>query len=225
MSISADVQVLEPGEIVTLFEVNLVQLGGDVFRFHPHRINAPITFQAKQYDPWPAEAEGFARTGQAPPQPTLTLGNVNGAITSLCMMHQDMVGATVTRRRTIAKYLDGYPEANPSQEFEPDIWIIDRKSYEDRDKVQFELASAMDLEGQMLPGRFITSGRCLWLGIGGYRGPYCSYAGPPVAKEDDTPTDDPAQDRCGGRVSSCKLRFGETGQLMFGSFPAAGMVR
>ena len=117
------------------------------------------------------------------------------------------------------------PSADPTQEFQPEIWIVERKAYEDRDKVQFELASAMDLEGQMLPGRIIISARCLWLSIGGYRGEYCGYTGGPVAKLDDTPTAVPGEDKCGGRVVSCKLRFGADAELPFGSFPAAGMMR
>lgn len=231
MSLTADIQTLEPGAIVNLLEVDFTEIGGPIQRFHPHQQEAPIWFQGQQYHPWPMEVEGFARTGQSQPQPTLTLGNVNGTITALCMTYEDCVGAVVTRRQTLRKYLDaenfpgGNPEADPTQEFQPEIWIVDRKSYEDRDKVQFELASAFDLEGQQLPGRVIVSGRCLWLSIGGYRGEYCGYAGPPVATYNDTPTSDPALDRCGGRVVSCKLRFGEHEQLMFGSFPASGMAR
>jgi lambda family phage minor tail protein L len=66
---------------------------------------------------------------------------------------------------------------------------------------------------------------CWWLSCGGYRGPYCSYNGPPVADENDVIVTDAAKDRCGGRLTSCKLRFGESNPLPYGSFPAAGLLR
>ena len=36
---------------------------------------------------------------------------------------------------------------------------------------------------------------------------------------------DPALDRCGGRVSDCKLRFGADNPLSHGGFAGAGLVR
>lgn len=231
-SIAAAVQSLEPGAVVELWELDGTSLGGSVQRFHGHQQEEPIWFQGLEYQPWPIEAEGFARTSANTPQPTLTVSNYGGVVTALCMSYQDLVGWTLTRRRTLVRFLDAAsfdppvnPEANPSEEFQPEVWLVERKAYEDRDKVQFELASAMDFEGQQLPGRIIVSSRCLWLSIGGYRGEFCGYAGGPVAMADDTPTSDPALDRCSGRVVGCKLRFGADSPLPFGSFPAAGMMR
>ena len=34
-----------------------------------------------------------------------------------------------------------------------------------------------------------------------------------------------AEDVCGKRVASCKLRFGDNGELPFGSFPGAGLTQ
>ena len=39
------------------------------------------------------------------------------------------------------------------------------------------------------------------------------------------PVSDPALDRCGGRVSDCKKRFGEYAVINFGGFPSADRVR
>lgn len=232
MTVNADIQGLEPGALVDLWILDGTDLGAGVTRFHGHQQATSIWFQGFEYLPWPIEAEGFARTSTSTPSPTLTVSNLNGVISTLCMAYEDMVGATLTRKRTMVKYLDAAsfspavnPTADPSQEFLPEIWLVERKSYEDRDKIQFELASAMDLEGQQLPARVIVSSRCLWLSIGGYRGAYCGYAGGAVAKADDTATASMAEDKCGGRVASCKLRFGANNPLPFGSFPAAAMMR
>jgi lambda family phage minor tail protein L len=34
------------------------------------------------------------------------VGNVDGSITALCLSYQDLVGAVLTRHRTLGKYLD-----------------------------------------------------------------------------------------------------------------------
>lgn len=229
--ITADIQGLTPGAEVTLFKFDGTAVGAGVLWFHGYFQAGQITWQGQQYEAWPIKAEGFAYTSDRPPTPKLSLGNVDGSLSTLCAMYQDLLGAEITRKRTLVKYLDavnfpgGNPTADPDEHWEDDIWYIDRKSYEDNIRVEFELASPLDLQNVQLPRRQIVAGRCPWLVIGGYRGPYCGYAGPPVAKADDTPTSDPALDRCGGRVISCKLRFGEDQPLSTGAFPSSSLVR
>lgn len=229
MTITNDVQKLAPGQMVELFELDARSItgggSGDVLRFHAYTQQGPIVWQGNEYTPWPIEAEGFELNPDKPPMPTLTVGNVNGSITALCLAYQDLVGSMLVRHRTFARYLDGGPEADPLQEMPLDKWFIERKASETNEAVQFELSSALDFGQQQLPGRLIVANSCFWLQRGGYRGPYCGYSGPPVAKADDTPTSDPAQDACGGRLSSCMLRFGQNNPLPYGSFPAAGLLR
>ena len=232
MTINTDVQKLEPGSLIELLEADLTAFDGEVLYFHGYASGGTITWTGQEYSAWPVKAEGFERTGAQPARPRLTIGNVNGAISSLCLLYDDLVGAIITRRRTFRKYLDAVnfegginPDADPDEEFPPEIWFVDRKSNETPEGVEFELASALEFNNAQLPARQIIANFCSWVVIGGYRGPYCGYAGPPVAKADDTPTSDPALDRCGGRLTSCKLRFGENGALPTGAFPAAGLVR
>lgn len=226
MPIKADVQLLAPGSLVELYEIDASALGAEIYRFHPHKNNGNITFQAKAYQPWAVEATGFEVTGEGKqPVPTISLGNVNGFITSLCLYFSDLEGAKLTRHRTLSKYLDGMPTADPNEEFPPDVWYLDRKSFEDETYVSFELASPLNFQNQQLPRGQIIANSCRWLTIGGYRGPYCGYNGPPVADEYDIITTDASKDKCGGRPKSCKLRFGENEQLNYGSYAAAGMLR
>lgn len=232
MTVQTDVQTLEPGNLIDLFALDCTALGGAVLRFHEHLTAGVIRWQGFDYAPWPLEADGFARSGTTQASPTLTLANIDGSLTALCMAYEDLVGSVLTRHRTLSKYLDAYnfpggvnPTADPTQEMPQEIWYVERKVAEDNTTIQFEMSSAMDLNGMQLPRRQIIANTCLWLTIGGYRGPYCGYVGGPVAKADDTDTSDMAQDRCGGRVASCKKRFGETGQLNHGGFPGAGLIR
>ena len=86
---------------------------------------------------------------------------------------------------------------------------------------QFELASKFDLAGQYVPKRQVIANVCQWE----YRSSECSYTGSSYFDEDDKSTGSLASDRCGKKVSSCKLRFGQHSELPFGSFPSAGKVR
>lgn len=347
MTMTAAVQQLSPGSLIQLFVVDMTVVGGGVLRFHEHLQVGNIIWQGNLFAPWPLQTEGFARTSSNNPSPSLTLANVNQSISALCMAYEDLVGAKVTRLRTLSKYLDvvnfvgpdlaltwnvltgtsvqqdnevllgqaagtasfehviatvpgktyrftfevldtlcatrvgttqngvnllasatatlgnntrtfvassttsyvtftigalgaslparigqvevreelGNATADPSQQMPPEVWYVERKVSEDNRTVQFELASAMDLNGMQLPRRQIVANKCLWLTIGGYRGIYCNYSGGAVAKADDSPTAILGEDRCGGRVASCKLRFGANNPLNHGGFPAAGMIR
>lgn len=185
-----------------------------------------IAFQGLVYDAWPMESAGFEQSGTAKqPQPRVTLGNVNGYISSLVIYFNDMVGAKLTRKRTLSKYLDGASAADRTQEMPPEVWYIERKALENDTHVQFELSSPLNFQGQQLPRGQIIANSCRWLTIGGYRGPYCGYNGPPVATEYDIITTDASRDKCGGLVRSCKMRFGADNPLPYGSYPAAGLIR
>ena len=119
----------------------------------------------------------------------------------------DLGGAIVRRIRTLRKYLDGAsfppvgklltedgfallmengdgfglendnPLSDPNARFPTEVWYVDRKSNENRDVVEFELASKLDLAGQMIPRRQVIANVCQWQ----YRGAECGYTGPPVA--------------------------------------------
>jgi lambda family phage minor tail protein L len=134
--------------------------------------------------------------------------------------NEDLVGAKFTRRRTFVKYLDavnfsgGNASADPNVFFADEIWYIDRKASENGIFIEFELASAMDLTNVKLPKRQVTQNICAWQ----YRSAECGYTGGPVATFMDVITTDSAQDVCGHRVSSCKLRFGNNASLPYGGF-------
>jgi len=224
--ITADVQTLEPGALITLFVLDATEIGGGVVRFHGHN-DGPLFWQGLEYSPWPIKAEGFARTSEQQPTPILSVGNVDGSISLLCMSYEDLVGAVLTRHRTFEKYLDavnfpgGNPSADPTQEFPSEVWFIERKAIETREVVEFELSSALDFNSVSLPGRQIIANQCPWT----YRAAGCNYVGPPVATELDIATSDPLLDKCGKKIGSCKLRQWPDGVLNYGGMPAAALTR
>lgn len=221
MSINADVQSLEPGKIVTLYEFDATLIGAERYFFHSYDSPATITWQGVDYTRWPMEASGFQMKGGASATPRLKMGNVGGFITALVLGFDDLIGSTLIRRRTLGKYLDGMPEADPDEHFPDEVWYVEQKVTENNEFVEFELASALDFNGVQLPRRQIIANSCPWR----YRSAECGYTGGPVANERDIIVTDAQSDQCGKRLQSCKLRFGATAPLPFGGFAAAGLVR
>lgn len=114
------------------------------------------------------------------------------------------------------------PYADPNQKIDEEIYFVDRKSSENKILVEFELRAIHDLTNVKLPRRQVIQNICLWE----YRSANCGYGnGPAVADENDNPTNDLAKDKCGKRLSSCRLRFPNELPLPYGGFPGAGLTR
>ena len=228
-SIAAEVQKLEPSAVIELFILDGTQIGAGTYYFHAgtNKLIAPIVWQGVTYVPFPISIEGFEVTsGGQLPRPKMKVANLSGAISLLVVQFGDFRGAKITRKRTLAKFLDAvnFPggvnaSADPTAEFPEDVYFVDQKESENRDVVQFALAAPFDVNGVQLPRRQIVQNVCPWL----YRGAECGYTGSNYFTSADVSTTDPAQDVCGKRLASCKLRF--TNNLPYGGFPAAGLVK
>jgi lambda family phage minor tail protein L len=247
MALITDIQKLEPGGEIRLFEIDGTDYGADYLRFHAHAIpHTPeelrayegsaeelpaksIWWQGNEYAAWPVQIEGIgADSNGAATRPVFSAGNVNGRITALCLAFDDLLKFQLTVRETMVKYLDagnfpeGNPTADPTQEA-LEIWYIDQKTGEDGELVQWELSSPGEIDNHGLPGRQMTT-FCHWAMTGGYRGPNCQYTGGAMFDDDDNPIDDPSKDECKGGLKSCKLRFGENNELNHGGFPAVSLI-
>lgn len=165
--LAGDIQTLEPGARIELFVLDARAITGggtsDISYFHGYAQVGSIWWQGLEYTAWPIQATGFEIDPQKPSQPTLDVGNVDGSITALCLALQDLVGAKLTRHRTLGKYLDAVnfggtnPTADPNQEFAPDVWFIEQKLSETPTVVSFALSSALDFGQVQLPRRKITA--------------------------------------------------------------------
>ena len=225
---------LNPSAIIELFEVHLdntLHGSSDVYRFHAGAnadVDGNVVFNGNAYTRIPVKADGFEMTNTGTlPRPTLTISNLDGTMTTLLLLvnattaGNDLGGAEVRRIRTLKKFLDGEAAADPNAKFPDERWFIDRKANESRDSVTFELASKFDLAGQKLPKRQIVANVCQWV----YRSSECSYTGSNYFDVNGNSVPSLSEDVCGKRVASCKLRFGNTAQLPFGSFPGAGLTQ
>ena len=230
-AITSEIQQLSSSAVIELFVMDLTLFNEGVVRFHAgtNELRRQVVWQGNIYEPFPIQAEGFEFNGNGQvPRPKLKVANVTGGITALILSYQDLVGAKVTRKRTLLKYLDAVnfasganSTADPSAEFADDVYFIDRKSRETRDVVEFELAAAFDLEGVSLPRRQIVQNVCPWQ----YRGAECGYTGTAYFNANDETVSSRVQDACGKRLVSCQKRFGANAELPFGGFPAAGLIR
>lgn len=227
MEIIKEIQSLEPTAIVELFELDTTMFqGGDIQYFHSgvSKVNKPIVWQGQTYQPIPMKTEGFDMSTQgALPRPKLTVANVGGLLSAMVIKMDDLIGARVTRKRTFARYLDAVnfpggvnPEANPDQYFPDQLWFIDNKTMENKDMIEWELASAFDLDGIKIPLRQIVKNTCCWR----YRSAECGYTGGFVDKNEQ-PTTDSNEDTCPKRLTSCSARHGQGIALPFGGFPGA----
>lgn len=113
-AITSEIQKLEPSAIIELFELDATAFGGDLLRFHAgtNGVRQNLVWQGNTYTAFPVQASGFDMSGNGQlPRPKLQVANVTGAITLLVLTYDDLLGAKVTRKRTMAKYLDAvnYP--------------------------------------------------------------------------------------------------------------------
>ena len=116
--IITDLQKINPSAIIELFSITTeAALHGSAatYRFHSgtNRVgNGDIIWAGNTYIKMPIQAEGFAFTKGQLPRPTLTVSNALGSITAILLnvnsvtTGNDLTGATVTRIRTLARYLD-----------------------------------------------------------------------------------------------------------------------
>lgn len=228
MTIKGAIQELSPGAIIELFALDLTRYQEPTVFFHAgtNGLHEDVVWRGITYVRYPVNASGFEWKGQGTlPRPHFLASNVSGIISAMCRMYSDLIGIPLYRKRTLARYLDavnfpdGNPLADPNEYFPDDVFYVNQKIRETVDVVEFELAVAFDVQGVQLPRRQVITNSCPWR----YRGDGCGYAGGPVADINDLPTTDPAQDKCGKRLKSCRMRF--PGWMPFGGFPGAGQYR
>lgn len=224
MSVRQDIQLLKPMQIVEMFEWDATMLGDTaVFRWHPGTTveNEAIVWNGQAYLPYPITGEGFdVAVNDKLPRPTLQASNINGELAAYLRSLDGALGARVTRRRTLGKYLDavnfpdGNPNADPTTAFPEEVFYVARKVQENAIYIQLELAAKWDVTGVMLPRRQVIASVCQWV----YRSAECSYSGGPVLDAD-------GNDVCHKTIPECQRRFGENGVLRTSAFPASLLAR
>ena len=114
----SETQSINPGSVIELFELTTdAALHGSAitYRFHSGTNevnNGNIIWDGNTYIAIPMEAEGFKYANGQLPRPTLTISNVTNVITAILLNvnivtpGNDLTGAVVKRRTTLARFLD-----------------------------------------------------------------------------------------------------------------------
>ena len=227
------------------------------FHAGTNQILTSLVFDGTTYIAAPVEAEGFSKTTKgALPRPTLRVANLDSRISSVINTPgQDILGATVKRVRTCQRFLDSinffgqefayedgsvaitqdgdilvfstHDSSDPFARFPDETYIIERITQENRDLVELELASKLDVSNLFIPRRRIVDS-CPWK----YRGNTCGYDLIRYPQGHTVNSTAAAQETCGGGSATdvcaktreaCEVRFGLDKWLPFGGFPSASL--
>ena len=171
-SVFSSLQDINPSAIIELFTLQLstaLHGANTIYRFHAGsnlNANGQIVWNGNAYLRFPVQASGFAFQKGQLPRPKISISNATGLISAILLSvnetttGNDLTGATVTRIRTLAKFIDAAnfadgtnATADPTAEFPQEVYSIDRKATETREIVEFELAAPTDLAGVRIPKR------------------------------------------------------------------------
>jgi lambda family phage minor tail protein L len=226
-------QQLKPGTLVSLFDINMTEVGGGVYHFTPGVIgSAKPVWKGVTYEPLPISATGFEKNGRGEqPTPTLSMPATELIIASVIAL-DDLRRARVTRWQVFADNLDNGSFPYDAY-YPPDIYMIQRKVRHNTSSgiIEWELSTGLDLWGDMVPRRPATQRTCMWryrLFDGGafrYESATCPYSGAAMFNEDGVRVSNPALDKCGKGLDDCMLRFGANSPLPIGAFPGISTTR
>lgn len=118
------------GAMLDLFEVDLQSFGGDVIRFHSgtNGYYYDVIWQGRAYSAYPIAVEGFEVKSEGTySRPTMKVANISGLITGINHDFDDALGAVVTRRQVLVKYLDAVNFPNGNADADPTMEAVWRK--------------------------------------------------------------------------------------------------
>lgn len=179
----------DPSAEVKLLVLDATVCGGGIYYFspEPNGNGDGVVWQGQFYTPMPIEIEGFEWSSKGTlPRPKIRVANLDGMVGALVRDLEDLVGATVILKRTMAKYLDSdnfpdmggagwgdapwgdaswggtgiNPDADPTACWPDEPWIVERKTLEDNTLIEFELCTPMDQQNALFPKARITANVC-----------------------------------------------------------------
>lgn len=134
---------------VTNPTITLVKGGTYIFYQHDYsNAGHPIAFRQTNDAPYTAGVSTIGTAGSQGARTTITVpANAPSSLKYYCTVHGNGMGNNIT----ISNYSN--PDANASIRFPDDVYYIDRKSLENRELVEFELAAVFDLSTVKIPKR------------------------------------------------------------------------
>ncbi|ENS1195177.1 phage minor tail protein L [Escherichia coli] len=169
----------EQSASVVLWEIDLTEVGGERYFFcnEQNEKGEPVTWQGRQYQPYPIQGSGFELNGKGTStRPTLTVSNLYGMVTGMAEDMQSLVGGTVVRRKVYARFLDAVNFVNGNSYADPEQEVISRWRIEQCSELSavsasFVLSTPTETDGAVFPGRIMLANTCTWT----YRGDECGF--------------------------------------------------
>ena len=166
-----DVQKQDPGSaLVELFELKLDSSNTVYFHSGVEQDLSTVQFREeggtiRTYTALPLQAKGFKSDPSATSaRPTITFANVSDTFKTAISDYDALLGATLTRRTTLQRYLVGESgDSTPPVEFPKQIYLFDRIASQSKTAITFECATPYDLQGVTLPKRQVIANACPWL--------------------------------------------------------------
>ena len=179
----SDLFLLNSKQVIDLFEIKLNDLDG-YFRFHGSKnFNKDLVFKGNTYLYIPSEISNVQYDSDGKQnRPTFSISNANNFISELLIGRNSLLGRRFSKKKLLAKDLDavnfgGDSQKNPIGQsnfrdfIQVDTYTIHKKNYENKEKVEFELANILDIDGLTCPKRKVFNNSCQW----DYRGAGCNY--------------------------------------------------
>lgn len=241
-AMNEEIQRLGLGAQITLYEIDMTMIGGPIMRFTPMSdpgeegdldvVAGSLKFGGEVYTPFPIYAEGFSWSSQGTPaQPTISIANINHAMTGYVLQYDNLIGAQFLRIRTFEKFLDTGSEPDPDAHMPIDVYRFERKTMHNDQMITWEMSSWIDQQGVKLPRRIVVRDYCDLIyrrpdGEGGfsYEKATCPYTGTNYFDRKNVACA-AGDDKCSHTLKGCKLRFGENAHLPFGGFPGVAKFR
>lgn len=202
--INRELEKLTPSTLIELFELDTESIDGNrlpanqrILRFHNFVSEAylPIYFGGVKYNPVPIQFKNneIKGDGTSLPRPRMNIGNADGIVSYYMSQADALIGARILRKRTFARFLNGdtwglasnvNPFGTPDSEavLSDDIFYIDKVIMENKQAVEFELASILELNKVKIPRRRMFANSC---GFEYRNSTGCDYTGAPVADSAD----------------------------------------
>ncbi len=171
--------------VLDLFELQLEATEG-YLRFHGSKnFSRDIIFKGQLYTFIPCELSNIeSSSGGKQSKPIIKIANINNYISYILKDRSDLIGNSFIRKKILAKDLDienfdaginPFGTSNFKTYIAFDEYIVNLKKLENKEHVEIELATKIDLQNLNIPARKITNDTCSWC----YRCYGCNYGSTP----------------------------------------------
>jgi lambda family phage minor tail protein L len=222
--------LLNNNEVLDFYEIHLSDYEGYLYFHGSKNFNTDLIFQGKKYLYIPCEMSNLEYNSEGKTnRPTFSISNINNFMSNLMKDRNDFIGRRFYRKKILAKDLDpenfGGVDKNLlgarsfSSFIASDMYVIQKKSSESREKIEILLTNVLDFEGVTIPSRKVFNNACQWT----YRGCGCNYgkingySGPDVYLRQTLNDDLSTINTNLGLSSNLTYHFQSTGQTFSGT--------